>query len=99
AVSSHGFSCRQLPSDSTSRWTPLLLASGWRLHTPAVDLHHQVGYHAAHNNKSPRFRKGFHFACAEEQIRTATPVGRHPLKMVRLPISPLPQELSGAKVR
>jgi len=31
-------------------------------------------------------------SCAEEQIRTATPVGRHPLKMVRLPISPLPQE-------
>src|SRR5690606_11425316 len=26
--------CRQLPSDSTSRWTPLLLANGWRLHTP-----------------------------------------------------------------
>src|SRR5690606_22679800 len=44
--------CRQLPSDSTSQWTPLLLASGWRLHTPTVDSHHLVDYHARHTKKS-----------------------------------------------
>jgi hypothetical protein len=38
--------CRQLPSDSTSRWTPLLLANGWRLQTPITDLHRQVYRHA-----------------------------------------------------
>ena len=38
--------CRQLPSDSTSRWTPLLLANGWQLHTPITDLHRQVIRHA-----------------------------------------------------
>jgi len=40
--------CRQLPSDSTSRWTPLLLANGWWLQTPITDLHRQVYRHAWH---------------------------------------------------
>jgi len=26
--------CLQLPSDSTSRWTPLLLANGWHYQPP-----------------------------------------------------------------
>jgi len=40
--------CRLLPSDSTSRWTPLRLANGWLLHTPITDLHRQVICHARH---------------------------------------------------
>jgi hypothetical protein len=50
--------CRQLPSDSTSRWTPLLLANGWRLQTPIVDFHHQVGCHARHTKKRPAITYG-----------------------------------------
>ena len=45
--------CRQLPSDSTSRWTPLLLANGWRLHAPITDLHRQVYRHAWRTIKKP----------------------------------------------
>ena len=45
--------CRQLPSDSTSQWTPLLLANGWRLHTPITDFHRQVYRHAWRTNKMP----------------------------------------------
>jgi hypothetical protein len=40
--------CLKLPSDSTSRWTPLLSTNGWQLHTPIVDLHHLVIIHARH---------------------------------------------------
>ncbi|MBS1589040.1 MAG: hypothetical protein JST52_05450 [Bacteroidetes bacterium] len=40
--------CLRLSSDSTSRWTPLPSANGWRLQSPIVDLHHQVNYHARH---------------------------------------------------
>ena len=45
--------CRQLPSDPTSRWTPLLLANGWRLHAPITDLHRQVYRHAWRTIKNP----------------------------------------------
>src|SRR5574344_1726191 len=38
--------CRQLPSDSTSRWTPLLLANGWQLPAPITDFHRLVMRHA-----------------------------------------------------
>src|SRR5690606_37496573 len=41
-------------------------------------------------NVKPLRKQACYKSCAEEQIRTATPLGRHPLKMVRLPISPLP---------
>ena len=43
--------CLQLPSDSTSRWTPLLLANGWQLQAPIVDFHHQVNRHAWRTKK------------------------------------------------
>ena len=43
--------CRQLPSDSTSQWTPLLLANGWRLQTPIKDFHLQVYRHAWRTQK------------------------------------------------
>src|SRR5690606_9720924 len=52
--------CRQLPSDSTSRWTPLLLASGWRLQTPTVDFHHLGSCHARHTKKGKPDRFAFH---------------------------------------
>ena len=45
--------CRQLPSDSTSRWTPLLLANGWRLHAPITDLHRRVCRHAWRTTATP----------------------------------------------
>src|SRR5690554_4391172 len=35
-----------LPSDSTSRWTPLRLANGWQLPAPVADFHRQVTRHA-----------------------------------------------------
>ncbi|MDQ3394426.1 MAG: hypothetical protein M3512_09990, partial [Bacteroidota bacterium] len=35
-------------TDSTSRWTPLLLANGWQLQTPITDLHRRVICHARH---------------------------------------------------
>lgn len=44
--------CLQLPSDSTSRWTPLLLASGWQLQAPTVDFHHLINRHAWHTARS-----------------------------------------------
>ena len=34
--------CRRLPSDSTSRWTPLPLANGWQLTAPITDFHRQI---------------------------------------------------------
>ena len=34
--------CRRLPSDSTSRWTPLSWANGWQLIAPITDLHRQI---------------------------------------------------------
>jgi len=34
--------CRQLPSDSTSRWTLLLLVNGWKLQPLLTDSHRQV---------------------------------------------------------
>lgn len=43
--------CLELPSDSSSQWTPLLSANGWRLHSPIVDFHHLVCYHAWHTKK------------------------------------------------
>lgn len=43
--------CRQLPSDSPSRRTPLLLANGWQLQTPITDFHRQVIRHARHTIK------------------------------------------------
>jgi len=45
--------CRQLPSDSTSQWTPLLLANGWQLHAPITDFHRQVIRHARRTIKNP----------------------------------------------
>jgi len=44
--------CRQLPSDSTSRWTPLLLANGWQLPAPITDLHRLVMRHAWRTKKT-----------------------------------------------
>ena len=43
--------CRQLPSDSISRWTPLLLANGWQLPAPITDSHRQVMRHAWRTQK------------------------------------------------
>lgn len=52
--------CRQLPSDSTSQWTPLLLANGWRLHTPITDFNRQVYRHAWRTSEAPMFlHQGF----------------------------------------
>jgi hypothetical protein len=48
--------CRQLPSDSTSRWTPLLLANGWRLQTPITDFHRKVYRHAWRTKSRDRSR-------------------------------------------
>jgi len=42
-----------LPSDSTSRWTPLCLASGWQLPAPTADFHRQVTRHAWRTRKNP----------------------------------------------
>jgi hypothetical protein len=47
--------CRQLPSDSTSRWTPLLLANGWQLQASIVDFHHLVIHHARHTYRKASF--------------------------------------------
>lgn len=58
--------CLRLPSDSTSQWTPLPLANGWRLQTPIVDFHHQVIGHAR------RTYKGFAFG-AEGEYRLIGP--------------------------
>jgi hypothetical protein len=44
--------CRKLPSDSTSQWTPLLLANGWQLQAPITDSHRQVMRHAWRTYKS-----------------------------------------------
>ncbi|MCM3054324.1 hypothetical protein, partial [Caldibacillus thermoamylovorans] len=44
--------CLQLPSDSTSRWTPLLLANGWLLPTPIADFHRLVNRHARRTKKA-----------------------------------------------
>src|SRR5690606_5518038 len=44
--------CLQLPSDSTSRWTPLLLANGWQLPAPIADFHRLVTRHAWRTRKS-----------------------------------------------
>lgn|SRR5690606_17914405 len=46
--------CRQLPSDSPSRRTPLLLANGWQLQTPITDFHRQVIRHARHTTKKSK---------------------------------------------
>lgn len=52
--------CRQLPSDSPSRRTPLLLANGWQLQTPITDFHRQVIRHARHTiEKGCPFRQPF----------------------------------------
>jgi hypothetical protein len=67
--------CRQLPSDSTSRWTPLLLTSGWRLQTPTVDFHHLVSYHARHTKKKPLVGAAFIGDGAQEGTRTPMPEG------------------------
>jgi hypothetical protein len=40
-----------LPSDSTSRWTPLRLANGWQLTAPIADFHRQVTRHAWRTKK------------------------------------------------
>src|SRR5690554_349874 len=42
-----------LPSDSTSRWTPLRLANGWQLPAPVADFHRQVTRHAWRTQKEP----------------------------------------------
>src|SRR5690606_29752831 len=44
--------CLQLPSDSTSRWTPLLLANGWQLPAPIADFHRLATRHAWRTNKT-----------------------------------------------
>ncbi|OZV96042.1 hypothetical protein CAY57_10110 [Heyndrickxia coagulans] len=44
--------CLQLPSDSISRWTPLLLANGWSLPTPIADLHRLANRHARRTVKT-----------------------------------------------
>ena len=52
--------CLRLPSDSTSQWTPLLSANGWRLQTPIVDFHHQDNCHARHTTKKrSRYSRAF----------------------------------------
>ena len=47
--------CRLLPSDSTSRWTPLLLANGWQLQAPITDFHRLVMRHAWRTTKKILF--------------------------------------------
>src|SRR5690606_38318918 len=54
--------CRQLPSDSPSRRTPLLLANGWQLQTPITDFHRQVIRHARHTTKKGE-RQPLSFLC------------------------------------
>ena len=39
--------CLRLPSDSTSRWTPLPLANGWCYQPPVTDSHPRGLVHAA----------------------------------------------------
>src|SRR5690606_38021394 len=46
--------CLQLPSDSTSRWTPLLLANGWQLPAPIADFHRLVTRHAWRTRRKRR---------------------------------------------
>src|SRR5690554_6546208 len=41
-----------LPSDSTSRWTPLRSANGWQLPAPVADFHRQVTHHAWRTRKN-----------------------------------------------
>ncbi len=44
--------CRRLPSDSTSRWTPLPWANGWQLIAPITDLNLQIySSYSAHHKK------------------------------------------------
>ena len=49
--------CLQLPSDSASRRTPLLLANGWRSPAPVRDFHPRDDAHAGRTQitKSPLF--------------------------------------------
>jgi len=49
-----------LPSDSTSRWTPLRLANGWQLPAPIADFHRQVTRHARHTKKGHGSAMAFH---------------------------------------
>ena len=50
--------CRRLPSDSTSRWTPLPLANGWQLIAPITDLNRQIySPCSAHKKKQLPFYK------------------------------------------
>jgi len=48
--------CLRLPSDSTSRWTPLPLANGWQLIAPITDLHRQI-YSPCTAHQKKRARK------------------------------------------
>ena len=52
--------CLQLPSDSTSRWTPLLLASGWQLQASTADFHRLVNRHAWRTQKSSLSKAAFY---------------------------------------
>ena len=45
--------CLRLPSDSTSRWTPLPLASGWPLPAPTADFHRLGNRHAWRTTRRP----------------------------------------------
>ena len=45
-VSRPGILLITLPSDSSSRWTPLCLANGWQLPASIADFHRQVTHHA-----------------------------------------------------
>jgi hypothetical protein len=52
--------CLKLPSDSTSQWTPLLLANGWQLQAPITDSHRLVMRHAWRTTKKAT---KFSFCC------------------------------------
>ena len=66
--------CRQLPSDSTSRWAPLLLAIQFPLLGLARDFHPLDNAHAERTDKSAYLRKIFtriNLADNEEERRQA----------------------------
>ena len=51
---------RRLPSDSTSRWTPLPEDNGWQPTAPITDLHRQTDLpRSRHHKKNPANKAGF----------------------------------------
>jgi hypothetical protein len=62
--------CLQIPSDSQSPTTHLLLANGWKLQSPITDLHRLVIRHARRTLKRPEFIKNSGLFCSLTATRT-----------------------------